>query len=303
MAKNKKKAFSLIELSIVLIIVGVIISAALASGFIITKFKISAAQSLTKNSAVAKIDNLVLWLESTLEESFSPYEAQETSSGISVWYDLQRSSATKHNATSSSSSKNANYYTNCINGLPCARFNGTSSEMDIDLSDLANNDYTIFLIEQKRSSQIGLIIGKNSASSSNTSIEIGYDSLGNGLYAQGSSSNFYNFGTSPIIEASSKPVARLHTFINPYQKNGVIQPYHYLNGSQASSVLTSIGSPNFSNLTAFNSATIGSGYFNSTKRRFNGDIGEIIIYNRALKAEERKSVEDYLLKKWHIKSL
>lgn len=34
-----------------------------------------------------------------------------------------------------------------------------------------------------------------------------------------------------------------------------------------------------------------------------GSIGEIIIYDRALSTEERKSVENYLSKKWSIKLL
>jgi hypothetical protein len=33
---------------------------------------------------------------------------------------------------------------------------------------------------------------------------------------------------------------------------------------------------------------------------FNGDIGEIIVYDRRLNTEERTSVEGYLKKKWGI---
>ena len=32
-----------------------------------------------------------------------------------------------------------------------------------------------------------------------------------------------------------------------------------------------------------------------------GDIAEIIIFDRALKAEDRKAIEQYLSKKWGIK--
>ena len=38
----------------------------------------------------------------------------------------------------------------------------------------------------------------------------------------------------------------------------------------------------------------GGGYFN-------GDIGEIIIFTSALKAEELSSIQNYLAKKWGIK--
>lgn len=302
MPKIQKKAFSLIELSVTLLIISLIIGGTLQAKHIIWKFRVATAQSLTKNSAVAKIDNLILWLESTLDTSFIAIEAQDNNvaanDGISIWYDLQQSSNSGHNATSSSTTNNPKYYANCINGLPCARFNGTTNKLDVDIGALAGNDYTIFLVEQRRSNNIGIIIGRNSSPSSNTSIEIGYNSLGEGLFAQGSSADYYKFGTSPAIGTYSSPIARLHTFTNPYQKNGVTISYHHLNGLQ--STLSASGSPSFTNLTAFSSANIGSGYFNGAEQHFNGDIGELIIYNRALSAEEQKSIEDYLLKKWHI---
>ena len=48
---------------------------------------------------------------------------------------------------------------------------------------------------------------------------------------------------------------------------------------------------------------IGSYNSGSTRAHYlDGDIGEIIIFNRALKNEERKAVEDYLAKKWGINS-
>jgi len=50
-------------------------------------------------------------------------------------------------------------------------------------------------------------------------------------------------------------------------------------------------------IVSYNSAYIGrfgGGYFN-------GDLGEIIIFSAALKAEELTSIKDYLAKKWGIK--
>jgi hypothetical protein len=49
--------------------------------------------------------------------------------------------------------------------------------------------------------------------------------------------------------------------------------------------------------TAINN-TIGVTY---STEYMNGQIGEIIIFDRALKTEERKSIEQYLGKKWSIK--
>jgi hypothetical protein len=50
-------------------------------------------------------------------------------------------------------------------------------------------------------------------------------------------------------------------------------------------------------LVAYENANFGSydglGYYQ-------GNIGEIIIFNRGLKNEERRSIEEYLGKKWKI---
>jgi hypothetical protein len=43
---------------------------------------------------------------------------------------------------------------------------------------------------------------------------------------------------------------------------------------------------------------VGSAAFSTY---YDGDIGEIIIFDRALKTEERQSIEKYLGQKWGIK--
>jgi len=53
------KAFSLIELSIVILVIGVLIAGVSQGGKMITKFRISAAASLTNSSPVHSIKNLV----------------------------------------------------------------------------------------------------------------------------------------------------------------------------------------------------------------------------------------------------
>ena len=53
--KLKQKAFSLIELAIVLLIIGVIIAGIFAGNFLIKKARISTARTLTNSSAVHSI--------------------------------------------------------------------------------------------------------------------------------------------------------------------------------------------------------------------------------------------------------
>lgn len=50
-----------------------------------------------------------------------------------------------------------------------------------------------------------------------------------------------------------------------------------------------------------NSSIITIGGFNTANQSFDGDIGEILLYNRVLSDEERKGVEAYLRNKWNVR--
>ncbi|MBM5781910.1 MAG: prepilin-type N-terminal cleavage/methylation domain-containing protein [Pelagibacterales bacterium] len=80
-------AFSLIEMSIVLLIIGILISGVTQGLKLLNKFKLQTAQSLTQSSPVASISGLSYWFESTSEKSFSASEAVDEEK-ISNWYDI-----------------------------------------------------------------------------------------------------------------------------------------------------------------------------------------------------------------------
>jgi len=77
---KKSKAFSLIELSIVILVAGVTQSSRL-----IRQMKIATAQNLTRSSPVPN-RNLMFWWETTLDESFLPGEATDGAE-ITQWND------------------------------------------------------------------------------------------------------------------------------------------------------------------------------------------------------------------------
>ena len=266
---------------------------------------------MTKNSGIDDIDDLMLWLETTLPQSFIESEAQEgvdldnsgADDGISVWYDLQNSSS-KHNATQGTDSKRPLYYKNCMNSLPCLRFDGSNDNLDVNLTELTNGDYTIFVVEQRRASAAGVYLGESGTPTENQSLELGYHTDGKPFFSQGDITDYYTFGTSPAIATYSSPITRLNSFLNPIRKSGVSTVYHYLNGSSTASTLTLVGSPSFAGLSYLADGTIGVGKITGpTTSYYNGDIGEIMIYKRALEKHEREAVENYLLKKWKISSL
>lgn len=71
------KAFSFIELSIVILVIGVLIAGVSQGGKMITKFKITTAASLTNSSPVHSIKNLVAWYKTTSEKSFIATESDD----------------------------------------------------------------------------------------------------------------------------------------------------------------------------------------------------------------------------------
>ena len=85
------------------------------------------------------------------------------------------------------------------------------------------------------------------------------------------------------LNSSSSDTARIFTFVSD-STNG---KKTYINGILAAQ---SSDTTKLSNITTL---AIGKGY--------TGEIGEIAIFTRALKAEERKSTEDYLGKKYGTK--
>ena len=148
------------------------------------------------------------------------------------------------------------------------------------------------MVEQRRIAAANYFLGDATATTANTTINFGYGSNTTIRFSQGDASNHYTIA----VAAYTAPTPRVHTFINGTIAALTVPNQHYLNGSATASVKTSVGTAALNTLSAYANARIGlhgSSYFN-------GDIGEIIIYSRALKNEERVAVEAYLLKKWGI---
>ena len=117
---SKVRAFSLIELSIVILIIGILIAGVTQGSRILSQAKLNNARTLTKSSPVSSIKNLALWVESTSEESFSD-DNTEDGQEILTWYDLNPQTSAKNDFTGTTGTAPL-YKTNIINGLPAAYF-------------------------------------------------------------------------------------------------------------------------------------------------------------------------------------
>ena len=70
--KNLKKAFSLIELSVVVLIIGILIAGITSGSRLVRNSKLASAAQFTKSSDINSIADLVLWLEPTKKTVLPP---------------------------------------------------------------------------------------------------------------------------------------------------------------------------------------------------------------------------------------
>jgi competence protein ComGC len=291
--KKSSSAFSLIEISLVVLIVSLIAAGILTTTNIIKKSRLQTAQILTKNSPVNNISNLVAWFETSLDSSFVGNEKSD-GSAISTWYDNNPDAASKNNATQSTSANKPTFTANVFNsGIPAIRFDGSDDYLVFDGSSLINSSYTIFVVEQRRSGKDGNYFISGSDRSTNQNLILGYRSNLVATHAHfGNDMNYLG------IETYSSPISRIHTYsLNLAASQSNSGKRYWINGSGASAksvTNTSQTGP----ITSYAGASFGR---SSTSYYFDGDLAEVIIFNRNLSNAERLSVETYLGQKYNIK--
>jgi len=92
--KNSKKAFSLVEISIVILIIGLLIAGISKAGDMIFDVGLKSASSLTKGAKVGRMAGLALWLETTTNESILEKERYD-GTVVSIWRDINPQSSSK----------------------------------------------------------------------------------------------------------------------------------------------------------------------------------------------------------------
>ncbi len=297
---NKKKAFSLFETSIVILIVGIAIAAITQGTRLVQQFRLNNARSLTQSSPVSATDNLVLWLETTSTNSFQPTGYSNNAplaaaSGTKVWYDLNN----KNDALSTSNSpysSNPTYIKKGINGLPSLKFDGVSQYLDFtDPSALVNGSYTVFVVEQptKNSGNFNYFLSSKIGSCfTNTCFSLGHENITSGTYTI-YLSNFSNYIAITASDISGLSYRTDRAILHSAIFSTVGSRKYFYNGTFGKSDSNTNAIIGNSGMTIGNAASLSGGFYQ-------GLIGEIIIFNRALDKDERWAIEAYLGKKWGI---
>ena len=282
----QKKAFSLIEFSIVLVIIGVLIVGISAGDMLVKSSKLSAARSSTLSSPVVNIAGLILWLEPSARDSFSSNQITEGSQ-IDNWFNREPSNFATANNLSTTASSDVVYKDIDIDNLPAVKFSGTGKMALANFVDSAPSAATLVIVF-KPLAEIGSVAfaiadsGLSSNATSSISIK----------------SNLVNLNAGTSVDSSATTNAASFVKDNKY----VLMVY--LNGASSKVFVnntTEVGGSGAvlncgSNL--LNGLTIGTD--KSGANGINAEISEVIVYNRVLRDSEKIDVMSYLSKKYKI---
>ena len=170
---SKKKAFSLVELSMVIIVIGLLISGVTAGGSLVKNSRISSARSITLSSQIVTIPGMVLWLENSAKDSFS---ASQINGGAQItnWYNREPSNYLVKNNLTTTASNNVLYQDTSTNNIPAVNMNvtGNMTLANFAGSTLATSTVVIVFKPTSQTSGTAMVIA-DSGASANTTCSIG----------------------------------------------------------------------------------------------------------------------------------
>lgn len=325
--KNFKKAFSLMELSIVILIIGIIIGGLTQSASILQHYRIKTARALTQSSPVPGITRLVYWFEPTLETSFKKSDAIDQTV-ISQWNDNSPQNAPKLNAyagqkTDSSkvsynmapggtagNTSGPTYIEDGIGNLPTLRFTNNASSayrylvVDRNMKTGPDEDITFFVVVNYRSGN-DFFLDRACLDASGTPVGACASAVdqGNPLLEPSLSGGSLVIYTRPD---SGTPLTLLTTnYTMPVNKPLILTFERkvgtafnvYVNGNSSFGGTSTFADPG--GTISLSPTKIGRHNINDTGN-VDIDISELILYSGPLQIDDRQAVEDYLGKKYRI---
>jgi prepilin-type N-terminal cleavage/methylation domain-containing protein len=284
MFKRNQKGFSLIEISVVILIIGILIAGISQASDMIDEANLKGARSASKGSRVSRTRDLVLWLDATADGAALSSTSKQVADDESVaqWKDSNPNSTAGLTFTGVAPRYNANK----TSGLPSIYFSGASYLKLSNKFDSSAGEYTIYLVYQPSVLINSVIMEKRSTAQTEAyPYKLELESTGfyklsdsNGSISS-SSTKKASVGKVNLIRLSRSAAGVLTISVDDVSASG---------GANATAVVNSselmIG--------ALNAATITN--------YINGRIGELIIFDRDLNPSEESDIEKYLYKKWKL---
>lgn len=302
------KAFSLIELSIVILVIGILIAGVTQASNMIYEFKLAAAKNLTKSSGIESIKEMTLWLDATRANSNSSLINRsgktdiQNNDPIKTWNNANtRRSGNAPSFINAAATNDPLYIKNGLNGLPTIKFDGINNHLAGVTSFgeiFKNNELTMFfvLIMKGPFNEGTLRFVTMAANTDSSRINLYFGTYSNILTL---AVTYYGIDTNTVDNSfkMSSNIDKVPILISIRLKtDGTLSAKS--NGKSLNPFAQrKISSP----LDLGKTFPITIGWYNdnqSTNPEFY--LSEMIFYNSGLKNEEILYVEKYLSKKWGI---
>jgi len=302
--KNKNKintAFSLVEISIVVLIVGLLIAGISKASDMIFDANLKTGRSLTKGAKVNRMPSLSLWMETTLSESLLDKERYDTTA-ISIWRDVNPQVPSKLVFKKTGTPK---YVEFGQDNMPAIGFTSATANTDFflpyntDVSTtvstftstqiFSNAAATIFMVLKPQSLATELLnfcpySSSTFTCSAGNEIKLALDATGNIKFSFISGTAVSPTTTDIISGSQSKKNLIIVSALKDAAGNKL-----FINGSSAA---TTVANTNMTTTSFTGTYRIGG-----VK---DVEIYEIIVFSSALSDSDRQNVEAYLGKKFAI---
>lgn len=302
--KNFKRAFSLVEISIVILIIGLLIAGISKATDMFYDAELKSGRSLTKGAKVGRMANLALWLETTSAESFLDNERFKDTT-VTLWRDINPQSTSKFIFKSGGAPK---YIEEGQNNMPAIGKFTTATELFLPYSSEASGATvlpypstqifssgayaTIFVVLKPAATVTNLIsFCEHTASATPHVCSVGKE-ITLGLNGEGKLTfGFMNATATTSTLTSGNAYASRNLIIVSAIKDTANQRL-FVNGGDKAVLATAntYASTNAFSGTFRVGGTISPGI----------EIYEIIVFSSNLSDADRYSVESYLGKKYNI---
>ena len=285
----QKKGFTLIELSVVIVIIGILVTGIMQGANMVQSSRLSSARAITAKSPIIEIEGLTAWYETS---KISSLELGETidEREISTWFDGTPGSTIgllKENELTRTASTDIVYENIGINKIPSLHFSNAGNLTLANLYQGSSAQSTVFLVFRplaSPSSTEQILFDAHTSASDSSSIGIKNNAI------------CLNAASGSVCTATTTNAAAFSVnkdyIVSAYFNNTASRAFVNDPTNKAGAADIAPGSNELVGL------TIGTN--KSGASAFIGLISEVIIYNRPLKLQERKDVMTYLSKKYKV---
>jgi len=296
MQKNKlSKAFSLVELSIVILVVGILLAAITKGKDLYSDMQLKTAQSVTSSSLINSLKSVSLWLDTTTISNIRDADKNQLDfdNNVHYWRDNKVSSLAtlielQANSTANTDATKPLLVRNGLGGLPSIQFDGANyfTLNNATKSPLTDNDDTYSIAIVMKSNHL--------QAASGTPIAIG------------AAANHFAFNITNNTGAEiSQGTGNTRTFTHDSLRKNIY--IFVVNNNNANNVKIYNNSDTSTDIatTTPSSSSIIQEKINiaaniSDTPGYNGQISEVIVFNNELSQKEVEEINDYFKQKYNI---